>query len=658
MNRKILLLEPNYQNKYPPIGLMKISTYHRLLKDNVSFYKGDLDAFIVNIIKNKCVSKLNNIDSSINWNIYSESIAKFIRNKNRLYLDEIPIKRSNYEILLFHSLSDYANYYRKKLYLKDIKYDRVYVATLFTFYWDITIKTIEFAKNLVDDVKNVVVGGVMASLIPNEILKETGIKPIEGLLDRSGILDKGNRYNIDNLTLDYSILDEIDYEYPTKSAYFTFMTKGCTRACPFCSVPKIEPKYKEHIKTKKKFEDIRMKYGEQQNLLLMDNNVLASPKFKDIIAEIKKMGFVKGALYTEPNQFDISIRNLKNGYNDKAYTIRSFKLIKLLFNNIKNDAAQNYYNILDKYELLSFDTVTKTNLLNAYPFIKDIYEKYRPKTKRLRYVDFNQGVDCRYITDEYMKLISEIPIRPLRIAFDYISLKDKYIKAVKLAAKYGIKELSNYILYNFKDNPDDLYERLKINVELGEELGIHIYSFPMKYIPLYNEEAKNREYIGSNWNKKFIRAIQSILNVTKGIVAPGRSFFEKAFGKDIYVYRDLLYMPETYIVYRKILEEINYTQNWYSQFRKLNSNELPVAKEIIESNDFTMVDFKTKSDKILDLLKHYRIKREDVAKDDKDYKKLKSKFDKIIKNDNFIDLTLTYDFDDFFQNSSKKISSG
>lgn len=30
--RKVLLLEPNYANKFPPIGLMKIATYYRQFK--------------------------------------------------------------------------------------------------------------------------------------------------------------------------------------------------------------------------------------------------------------------------------------------------------------------------------------------------------------------------------------------------------------------------------------------------------------------------------------------------------------------------------------------------------------------------------------------------------------------------------------------------
>ena len=37
---KVLLVEPNYKNKYPPMGLMKISTYHKMLGDEVHFVKG------------------------------------------------------------------------------------------------------------------------------------------------------------------------------------------------------------------------------------------------------------------------------------------------------------------------------------------------------------------------------------------------------------------------------------------------------------------------------------------------------------------------------------------------------------------------------------------------------------------------------------------
>lgn len=206
------------------------------------------------------------------------------------------------------------------------KYDRVYVTTLFTFYWKITVETIEFYKNLVKSRKQLFVGGVPATLLHEELERETGIKPIKGLLDEPGILDpkraKARNIVIDDLPLDYSILDEIDYEYPTQSAYFTFMTKGCTRKCAFCSVPVLEPTYKPKIETFDKFGEIKQRFGDQQNLLLMDNNVLASPKFPEIIDEIKAMGFSKGATYIEPNQLEIAVRNLETGYNDFGFTRR------------------------------------------------------------------------------------------------------------------------------------------------------------------------------------------------------------------------------------------------------------------------------------------------------------------------------------------------
>src|SRR6266481_6991413 len=43
LNKRILLLEPGYKNKYPPLGLMKIAQYHgpHGKKDVVRFIKGE-----------------------------------------------------------------------------------------------------------------------------------------------------------------------------------------------------------------------------------------------------------------------------------------------------------------------------------------------------------------------------------------------------------------------------------------------------------------------------------------------------------------------------------------------------------------------------------------------------------------------------------------
>jgi len=658
--RNILLIEPPYKNKYPPIGLMKIATYHRLLGDNVTFYKGDVKAFIVEEIIADCIVKLGKIEPNIIWKNKTESIKKHITTNIKKHLNEILVdvedifsSPNSQRPLLELWLNHYKDYYKKKKYAQkeNRKWDRVYVTTLFTFYWKVTIKAIEDAKLLVKDANEIKVGGVLASLLHKEVEETTGVKPFAGLLDKPGMLDD-NDYIIDDLPLDYSILYEIDYNYPTGSAYFTFMTKGCTRKCAFCSVPILEPTYKEKIPTKDKFEEIKELYGEQQNLLLMDNNVLASPKFPEIIQEIKDMGFYKGATFIEPNQFEIAIKNLKQGINDKGYIRRSHELLSsFLDKRVKGKRQQIFYDILDKYKLLKLETTSKENLIKAYKEIAPIYEKYRYKQPKQRHVDFNQGTDARYVTDELMKLMSEIPIYPLRIAFDYWGMKKQYEKAVRLAAKYEINHLSNYLLYNFKDKPEDLYNRIKLNVDISEELDIHIYSFPMKYIPLFGEEAKHRDFIGNKWSRKFLRAIQSISNVTRGIIPPGRSFFEKAYGKSVEEFFELLYMPETYLVYRKLFEvELELTQKWKAAFAALDENETEEAKKIIETNDFDDLLSKTQNPKISNLLQHYTIKRGDVENSDNDYHlitakldKLKTEFDTLVESDRFIELTLTYD---------------
>ena len=45
-----MLLEPNYKNKYPPMGLMKLATYFRDRGDEVRFFKGDMRDLAVELL--------------------------------------------------------------------------------------------------------------------------------------------------------------------------------------------------------------------------------------------------------------------------------------------------------------------------------------------------------------------------------------------------------------------------------------------------------------------------------------------------------------------------------------------------------------------------------------------------------------------------------
>jgi len=633
--RNILLIEPNFKNKYPPIGLMKLATYHKMLGDKVVFFKGELKDFIIQQSVDLCIKKMSKIDKSINWKAKYFKIFEFIKKRHVSSIDEIGIYGTQYEILLLNALNYYKDYYWKKEFRNDHQWNRIYIATLFTFHWGITIKTIEFAKLLVKSENDIWIGGVMASVIPNEIKKETGLKNIHvGLLNKPGVLDK-NDIVIDDLPLDYSILDEIEYKYPENNAYYGYTTRGCVRKCDFCAVPIIEPKFKKYVPLTEKINGVIETYGEKRNLLLLDNNVLASTCFKEIIAEIRKVGFDKKQKYYEPNQLEIAVNNLGKSFNDKAYINKSISLFHELLGKLKGKQKQEIYNLLFDKNLLNPQTSEKKHIIEVFPIINPLYEKYRNKVPKQRSVDFNQGVDARLLTDEKAKLLSQIPIKPLRIAFDSMEYEEDYLNAILRSKKYGIKHFSNYLLYNYKDKPIELYQRLKLNVELCEKYKIDIYSFPMKFHPIFGDYHLNRDYLGEHWNRKFIRAVQVILNATKGKIGKGKSFFYKAFGHTEEEFHKLLYMPETYILFRFFFEKEGFTEDWWSSFKSLTEKEMILAKGIIEKNDFKQIDKSTKNQKVINVLKHYTISRDQIADSNSELSKLKVKFDKLEKSEKY-----------------------
>jgi hypothetical protein len=596
--------------------------------DDVVFYKGDLKEFIIKQSTELCIDKLIEIDETVNWLDKKNIIFQYIKTRKSSLIDEMDITSSQHYNLILSWLENYKNYYWKKEYIESPIWDKIFVTTLFTFYWKITIETIEVAKTLVKNPDNIMVGGILATILHNEVEEATGIKPWKGLLNIPGVLDEGNTDIIDDLPLDYSILDEIDYEYPENNAYYGYMTRGCIRKCAFCAVPTLEPKFNKYIPIKNKIELTKETYGDQRNLLLLDNNVLASRSFENIISDIKESGFYKGATYVEPNQLNISIFNLKKGLNDRAYIRKSYHLLQTLLNKTKGETQTLVYNVLRQNCLLKLDTCTKENLIKAYDVVKDLFESHRSKSPKQRYVDFNQGVDARLFTEEKVRLLSEIPIRPLRIAFDNLDVKEDYVEAIKLGAKYGIKDFSNYLLYNFRDKPEELYERFRINVDLCDELSISIYSFPMKYHPLMGDFSENRDFIGEHWNRKFIRAVQAILNATKGKIGKGTSFFEKAFGRNIDEYVELLHMPETYIIYRFFFESIGLTEQWRNEFSQLSVSNRTMALNIIYDNDFNDVKSITKNKQVLDFLDHYTNYRKDIITPGTELYQLKQEYDK------------------------------
>jgi hypothetical protein len=631
MKRKVLLIEPNYKNKYPPIGLMKLSQYHKLLGDKVTFFKGNILDLVVNDITNLILEKLKTIDSSIYWGNHYLDILNYIKNGNASLFEHSVNGR--YKSAIKEWLSYFRDYYKKGEYKNHPLYDRICITTLFTFYYLETINTIKAAKSLVKDEKEIYIGGIMASVMPDAIKQETNIAPYVGLLNKPGILDD-NEYIIDDLPLDYSILHEIDYKYPADNAFYAYSTRGCIRKCSFCAVPILEPNFKNFISIAKNICEVRKNYGDRPNLLLLDNNVLAAKdNFPKIIEEIKKAGFKKDAMFKTPNYLELYYNNLKKGLNDKAYTNALFYEYLSLLDKMSDNERQIIYELLKSNNLLNIYSASKDVLLNLYDKIKPYYEKHLNNSERKRIVDFNQGIDARLINEENAKLLSEIAIEPLRLAFDKWEDKTIYANAVKICAKYGIRSMSNYLLYNENDKPLDLYKRFKININLCEKLKINIYSFPMKYHPIEGDCSQNRNFIGKYWNRKYIRAVQTILNATKGKIGRGKSFFYKAFGKNVEEYKLLLIMPEPYLLYRFFFEHIGYSQNWLKDYQKLGKMERKNFLKLISGNKFNLSVYASiKNSKIKNIYSHYLVTRDDIMNPNIDIGKEKIKYDEYKKS--------------------------
>lgn len=628
MNRKVLLIEPNYKNKYPPMGLMKLATYYRMVGDDVRFYKGDMRHLAVDLICEDLINHLSIVFPDVFWKNYYPTLFEFIKIGKYSILENSSLL--NNEVVL-DILKEYRKKYRDKEYFSNPRFDKVGITTLFTFHWDITIETINFAKQLCKNQDDVMVGGIMSSLLPAEVYAATGIHPFVGLLNHPGDIDEGNNLIIDALPLDYSILEEIDYVYPANNAYFAYMTRGCINHCKFCAVPKLEPQYCDYINLRQRIQHTDERFGPRKDLLLLDNNVLASKCYDQIIDEIRDCGFGVGATYTPPNEYDVTIRNLKDSYNDRAYIRKAIAIYKEIMDKLKDATEKTeLYLKLEEAHCLHNYTASKEDIFSLDDYIRPLYEKTHKPSKRKRIVDFNQGIDSRLITEENMKKLAEVNIQPLRIAFDHWSLRETYEKSVRTAVGSGIKNLSNYLLYNFEEKPEELYFRLRLNVDLCEELDASIYSFPMKYHPI-NDKAffKNRDYIGKYWNRKFIRAVQAVLNSTKGKIGRGVDFFEEAFGRDVNEFMKILWMPETFIIYRRIYDadlrarlvgryttvtdnDCDLANEWWEKFKALTPEKLERAKSIIALNKFKDGDFECDDKDVLEVLSYYKISRNDT----------------------------------------------
>ena len=332
----ILLTEANYKDKYPPLGLMKISTYHKLKGDNVIYTRE------LNTSKRDHFSKIYiTTRFSFHWKKTEELINYYKKNFDA-------------EILIggIHAS------------INPILYEETFGIRPIVGSYKGEV------EDIIDKIKN------------HEIL--------------STILSEFREFGIDVLPPDYSIFDnqELPFDSVLNNNYLLRATKGCTRKCSFCDVQKICEGYIDKLPILPIIKYIESNFGLKKDILFFDDNTLISDKIIDIVEELKEAGFYRGAKLNKRNRAcdfnqGMDLRLLEDGKMDLIKSI-CVNPIRFAFDNI---AIKELFK--KKIETIVSNGIRNISVYVLYNYNdtpEDFYERISISA------NFNELYNCRIIS--------------------------------------------------------------------------------------------------------------------------------------------------------------------------------------------------------------------------------------------------------------------
>ncbi len=138
-------------------------------------------------------------------------------------------------------------------------------------------------------------------------------------------------------------------------------------------------------------------------------------------------------------------------------------------------------------------------------------------------IDFNQGLDARLIDEEAAKKISRMKTFCVRISYDNIDQQKCIRRAIDLLNAQGMRRrhICAYMLFNYKETPDEFFERVKDVFNSGA------VAVPLRFQPL--DTLKYNSYIGTNWDSNRLQLFARFRRVCGfgGVLPPYKWIVER-----------------------------------------------------------------------------------------------------------------------------------
>lgn len=303
----------------------------------------------------------------------------------------------------------------------DFNPDLIYITSLFTYAYKPVHSVIQYYTDKYRKAE-VYVGGIYATLCSEHLYDVFGnrIRVHKGLFEEA-----------EDLLPYYSILSD-------SKASIVFSSRGCVRTCSFCSVSKLEPKFK----AKKSIRHLI--YPEHKEVIFWDNNILASPYWSQVFNEIEELGIhvdfnqgLDARLLTEKVALRIKklkVKVVRLAYDSKGIrnsVKRAIELLKTVGIRGREIIVYCLYNHLDTPEF--FLSRTKDLMewgVVAYPMR---YEPLEPRPKNT-YISQNWNSEQLEMIADARRVIGYGGAFP-----PYEGLKKKILEAKTFNAAFGLR---------------------------------------------------------------------------------------------------------------------------------------------------------------------------------------------------------------------------